>query len=71
MNAKPSPKRLDQPFQRHAGFGSVGSQKRAIRMVENHRMLECDQYDGCLTRAANDNWPGFSCRGCKYEGAQE
>ena len=30
------------------------------------RCLFCDQYDNCLTLAANNDWEGFDCRRCSY-----
>ena len=32
------------------------------------RCLFCDQYDNCLTLAANKDWEGFDCQRCSYPG---
>lgn len=33
--------------------------------VDIHRFLDCIYYDGCLTKAANENWKSFSCKECR------
>lgn len=34
-------------------------------LVPEHRRLDCRRYNGCLTVAYKQDWPGFSCAGCQ------
>lgn len=33
--------------------------------TEVARHMDCPNYDGCLSFAANRRWESFSCRGCR------
>jgi len=35
------------------------------RVVQAPRLQSCGRYSKCLLKAASQNWPSFTCRGCK------
>ena len=39
---------------------------RTLRVWETlaHRSFDCRHYNECLSKAARENWPSFSCEGC-------
>ena len=49
-NRQPEPKKCD----------------RTLRVWETlaHRSFDCRHYNECLSKAARENWPSFSCEGC-------
>ena len=54
------------PSQNHKRQPEPKKCDRTLRVWETlaHRSFDCRHYNECLSKAARENWPSFSCEGC-------
>jgi hypothetical protein len=42
--------------------------EEAVKLVAQHRSLDCSFYDRCLTHAGAQRWVNFTCSRCELHG---